>query len=165
MKTTHAILDGMHRRFNEPINPDVLAFHEGFADIVALMRHFTTPEILQNQIAQTRGDLESESMLGSLALQFGRGAGKRGALRRRNRHSGRERTMAPDQPILPHTRKSKSRTRAAPLGRGGIPMRSSPFYKGAYSPTSIESIPEGPRCSAAGRNTPRLGQLASQPRR
>ena len=26
-ETTHAILDGMHRRFNEPTNPDVLAFH------------------------------------------------------------------------------------------------------------------------------------------
>jgi subtilisin family serine protease len=80
-ETTHAILDGMHRRFNEPTNPDVLAFHEGFADIVALMQHFTMTEILRHQIARTRGDLESESMLGSLAMQFGRSTGKRGGLR------------------------------------------------------------------------------------
>jgi hypothetical protein len=80
-ETTHAILDGMHRRFNEPTNPDVLAFHEGFADIVALMQHFTMTEVLRYQISQTRGDLESESMLGSLAMQFGRSTGKRGALR------------------------------------------------------------------------------------
>jgi hypothetical protein len=30
-EVTHALLDGMHRRFNEPSNLDVLAFHEAFA--------------------------------------------------------------------------------------------------------------------------------------
>lgn len=80
-ETTHAILDGMHRRFNEPTNPDVLAFHEGFADIVALMQHFTIPEILEHEIGKTRGNLEAESTLGSLAIQFGRSTGGRGALR------------------------------------------------------------------------------------
>ena len=80
-ETTHAILDGMHRRFQEASNPDVLALHEAFADIVALMQHFTIPEILENQIAQTRGNLETESILGSLAVQFGRAIGGRGALR------------------------------------------------------------------------------------
>ena len=80
-ETTHAVLDGMHRRFNEATNPDVLALHEAFADIVALMQHFTIPELLQNEIARTRGDLEAESILGSLAVQFGRAIGGRGALR------------------------------------------------------------------------------------
>ncbi|HEY6802453.1 MAG TPA: S8 family serine peptidase [Pyrinomonadaceae bacterium] len=80
-ETTHAILDGMHRRFNEATNPDVLAFHEAFADVIALMQHFTIPEILENEIGRTRGDLKAETMLGSLALQFGRATGKRGALR------------------------------------------------------------------------------------
>jgi len=80
-EATHAVLDGMHRRFNEPTNPDVLALHEGFADVVALMQHFTIPEVLQREIARTRGDLEAESMLGSLAVQFGRALGGRGALR------------------------------------------------------------------------------------
>jgi hypothetical protein len=80
-ETTHAILDGMHRRFNEPTNLDVLAFHEAFADVVALMQHFTIPEILENVITRTRGDLESESILGQLAVQFGRAVGGRGALR------------------------------------------------------------------------------------
>ena len=80
-ETTHAILDGMHRRFNEPSNIDVLAFHEGFADIVALMQHFTIPEVLEHVISETRGNLEAESILGCLAVQFGRAMGGRGALR------------------------------------------------------------------------------------
>lgn len=80
-ETTHAILDGMHRRFNEPTNLDVLAFHEGFADIVALMQHFTIPGVLEHEIGRTRGDIEAESLLGSLALQFGYATGGRGALR------------------------------------------------------------------------------------
>ena len=80
-ETTHAILDGMHRRFNEATNPDVLALHEAFADIVALLQHFTIPEILETEIGRTRGNLKAESVLGSLALQFGRATGKRGALR------------------------------------------------------------------------------------
>jgi hypothetical protein len=81
-ETTHAILDGMHKQFNEATNLDVLAFHEAFADIVALMQHFTIPEILENVITRTRGDLESEeSILGTLAVQFGKAIGGRGALR------------------------------------------------------------------------------------
>lgn len=80
-ETTHAILDGMFRRFNESSNPDVLAFHEAFADIVSLMQHFTMTEFLEREIGRTRGDLEAESTLGSLAIQFGRAMGGRGALR------------------------------------------------------------------------------------
>ena len=80
-ETTHAILDGMHRRFNEPTNLDILGLHEGFADIVALMQHFTIPEVLRHEISRTRGNIEAESMLGSLAVQFGYATGGRAALR------------------------------------------------------------------------------------
>jgi len=78
---THAVLDGMHRRFVENTNPDALAFHEAFSDIVALFQHFTFPEVLYHQIAQTRGDLSAQSQLGKLAQQFGKAQGKRNALR------------------------------------------------------------------------------------
>jgi hypothetical protein len=81
-ETTHALLDGMHRKFVNATNPDVLAFHEGFADVVALLQHFTFPEILSDQIANTKGDFQShQSLLGQLAGQFGHATGLRGALR------------------------------------------------------------------------------------
>jgi hypothetical protein len=65
----------------EATNPDVLAFHEAFADIIALFQHFTFPEVLSHQIARTRGDLGSENLLGQLATQFGHARGTHGALR------------------------------------------------------------------------------------
>jgi hypothetical protein len=80
-ETTHALLDGIHPRFGEPSNPDVLALHEAFADIVALFQHFSLPEALRHQIARTRGDLAKQSLLGELAQQFGEALGRRGALR------------------------------------------------------------------------------------
>ena len=80
-ETTHALLDGMHRRFIENSHRDTLAFHEAFADIVALFQHFSFPEVLRQQIAKTRGDLASQSLLGQLAQQFGRAIGQYGALR------------------------------------------------------------------------------------
>ena len=56
-------------------------FHEAFADIVALFQHFTVPEALRDQIRRTHGNLAKQNMLGELALQFGQGIGKFGALR------------------------------------------------------------------------------------
>lgn len=80
-ETTHALLDGFHEHFMEPTNADVLAFHEAFADIVALFQHFSFPEVLRHQIAKTRGDLGSENLLAQLATQFGHARDTRGALR------------------------------------------------------------------------------------
>jgi hypothetical protein len=80
-ETTHAILDGLHRRFIDPTHPDTRAFHEAFADIVALFQHFTFPEVLKHQIAETRGDLKRQNLLGQLAQQFGQAIGGYGSLR------------------------------------------------------------------------------------
>ncbi len=80
-ETTHALLDGMHRRFNEPSNPDVLAFHEAFADIAALFQHFSLPEALRHQIAKTHGDLAAENLLLQLAVEFGQATESHRALR------------------------------------------------------------------------------------
>jgi hypothetical protein len=58
------------------------AFHEAFADIVAMFQHFTYPELVRHQIGQTRGKLRThENFLAQLATEFGRTTGKRAALR------------------------------------------------------------------------------------
>src|SRR5262245_18867232 len=80
-ETTHALLDGLQRRFIEPSNGDTLALHEAFADVVALFQHFSFPEVLRHQIAGTRGALASQNVLAALAHQFGQAIGSYGALR------------------------------------------------------------------------------------
>jgi subtilisin family serine protease len=80
-ETTHAILDGLHPRFREASNPDVLAFHEAFADIVALFQHFSLPEALRHQLAEVGGDIGKRCLLAELARQFGEATGHHGALR------------------------------------------------------------------------------------
>lgn len=80
-ETTHAILDGIFRYYMDQTHPDVGAFHEAFADIVALFQHFTFSESLKNQIAKTRGKFNAENLLGQLAVEFGKASGEYGALR------------------------------------------------------------------------------------
>lgn len=114
-EVTHAILDGLHRNYNRPSNPDVLAFHEGFADIVALFQHFTFPDVLKHQIAKTRGDLKQQNLLGQLAREFGKAVGGYGSLRDALGHTDPEtNTWIPHEPdprafhteLSPHRRGS-----------------------------------------------------------
>lgn len=103
-EVTHALLDGVHPRFNEPTNADVHAFHEAFADIVALFQHFSYPQVLESQIRRTRGNLDAENLLSQLAQQFGHATGRRGALRDALGHvdeqTGRWRPQEPDPHAL-----------------------------------------------------------------
>ncbi|RRI03901.1 peptidase S8 [Mesorhizobium tamadayense] len=78
---SHALLDGLHRRFQETSNPDVPAFHEAFADIVALFQHFTLKELVNFEIGKARGDVSAASLLSGIAKQFGEGSGRAGPLR------------------------------------------------------------------------------------
>jgi subtilisin family serine protease len=80
-ETTHAILDGIYRNFNNPTNPDQLAFHEAFADLAALLQHFTITRVVESQIRATRGRLDLENALFELAREFGKATGLHGALR------------------------------------------------------------------------------------
>ena len=82
-ETTHAILDSIHPRYIEDTNPDVAAFHEGFADIVALLQRFTFRELVENRLYAAAGRLDRQGfILGELATQFGEALkGNRGALR------------------------------------------------------------------------------------
>jgi hypothetical protein len=80
-EVAHALVDRLRPHFTEETNRDVFAFHEGFADIVAIFQHFSFPQILAETIQRTRGDLRSPTALGSLAQQFGYATGSGMALR------------------------------------------------------------------------------------
>ena len=110
---THALLDGLHRRFQEASNPDVPAFHEAFADIVALFQHFTMPELVRFEIARTRGDLVG-----------GEPAGRPGPAVRRGQRASRARCATTSSAAMqePALRDDKAR----PHERGAILV--SPVY-------------------------------------
>jgi hypothetical protein len=56
-ETTHAVIDGIRSHFTYATNIDVPAFHEAFADLVALFRHFSHKEVLLDAIQKTGGRL------------------------------------------------------------------------------------------------------------
>jgi hypothetical protein len=104
-ETTHALLDGLHPRYSERTNVDMAAFHEAFADIVALFQHFAMPESLTRQIRQARGSTaDIGRKLGQLAQQFGEATGLHGALRRFVGEVGAAMPVLNDDMTEPHER-------------------------------------------------------------
>ncbi|MEP6963309.1 MAG: hypothetical protein ABI995_14605, partial [Acidobacteriota bacterium] len=102
-EATHALLHSTNPHFIEPTGYDAPAFHEAFADIVALFQHFSFEDslidavqrtgglIYRNQFApdvrpekngpQVQAEIGQENPLVQLARQFGEAMGKRAALR------------------------------------------------------------------------------------
>jgi hypothetical protein len=102
-ETTHAVLDGIREHFIEPTGPDAAAFHEAFADIVALLQHFSFKDSLLDTIQRTGGlihrrqlapdvsadrdgpliqaEIGEDNPIVDLARQFGEAMGHRKALR------------------------------------------------------------------------------------
>ncbi|HEX5731504.1 MAG TPA: peptidase M4 [Blastocatellia bacterium] len=102
-EATHALVDSQRDFFMEATSPDAPAFHEAFADIVALFQHFSFKEALLEVIQQTGGsifrsvvdpetqpangapiiqaELTADNPLVGLAKQFGDAMGTRKALR------------------------------------------------------------------------------------
>jgi hypothetical protein len=78
---THAVVDRLRPDFMYPTNHDVAAFHEAFADLVALFHHFTLPDLVRRSLQANRGDISDASPLVKLALQFGEATGMGDALR------------------------------------------------------------------------------------
>ena len=89
-ETTHALLDGLRTGYTELSGPDQSAFHEAFADVVALLSIFSLPQIvaalLDEEFRPARqgstirlidagrvtGEALRETSLMALAEQFGR---------------------------------------------------------------------------------------------
>jgi hypothetical protein len=102
-ETTHALVDSQRDFFMEPTSPDAPAFHEAFADIVALFQHFSFMEAVLEMTKRTGGliyrpnveplvgarqgqaliqpELSTTNPLVELARQFGDAMGMRAALR------------------------------------------------------------------------------------
>lgn len=80
-ETAHAILHGLWQRSIEPSNADAMAFHEAFADIIALLQHFTMPNVVGQLLGQSGGSLREPGLLTGLGEQFGHATGRQGALR------------------------------------------------------------------------------------
>ena len=80
-EVTHAIVHRLRRYFMEATNRDVLAWHEAFADLVALFQHFVHRDVIVRAVTVTSGDLGHNSALLGLAEEFGQSTGRGGALR------------------------------------------------------------------------------------
>lgn len=78
---THALLDGLRAHFTLPTSSDVLAFHEAFADLVAIFQHFRHETLLEKAVAESRANLRDVGLLNFLARQFGETTGSGRALR------------------------------------------------------------------------------------
>ena len=72
---THALLDGMRVRFNTATNGDVSAFHEAFADLVALLQRFSYRKVVIANILRTNGDLTKDNDLLNLVFELALGQG------------------------------------------------------------------------------------------
>jgi hypothetical protein len=100
---THALVDGQREYLTDATGPDAAAFHEAFADVVALFQHFAYQDALLDTIHRTGGliyrrelepdvrrtgetaaiapELSEDNPLVGLARQFGQALGGRAALR------------------------------------------------------------------------------------
>ena len=70
-EVTHALLDGLRRHFSLPTSQDVLGFHEGFADIVAVFQHFSYEQVVRAAIRKSRGVISRAELLTGIARQLG----------------------------------------------------------------------------------------------
>jgi hypothetical protein len=90
-ETTHALLDALREKYMQPSSPDQAAFHEGYADVIALLSVFSQHELVEELLcgdddaaresrtlapeAVTEVALNRSALLG-LAEEMGKGMGK-----------------------------------------------------------------------------------------
>jgi len=80
-EVTHAIVHRVRPLFTIATNRDVFAYHEAFADLVAMFHHFLFRDIVETAVAGARSELGDATALLSLAHEFGKSTGRGGPLR------------------------------------------------------------------------------------
>jgi len=82
-ETTHALIDALRKRYLDPSGADQAAFHEGFADVIALLSVFSQVELVEELLhrgagpgpyiadKEVRAEALRESALFGLAEQMG----------------------------------------------------------------------------------------------
>ena len=100
------MLDGLRVRFDKGTNPDVGAFHEAFADLVAMLLRFSYKQVVRSNIRATKGDLAKDSDLLHMVLEVARG-GEPGIFAQ-DRSQARRRNMMPRKTSMNSARFSSS---------------------------------------------------------
>jgi hypothetical protein len=80
-EVAHALIDGMRSHFIYPSCADVLGFHEGFADLIAILQHFSYQQVLESEIRKSGNRLGKAPLLLGIAHAFGLSVGLPGSLR------------------------------------------------------------------------------------
>ena len=78
---THAIVHRLRPYYSEATNRDVFAWHEGFADLIALFQHFSYRDIVFDAVTASSGRIDDGTALFDLAVEFGESTGRGAALR------------------------------------------------------------------------------------
>ncbi|MBU3031099.1 hypothetical protein [Paracoccus marinaquae] len=71
-EVTHALIDGLRPDYDMPVHPDVFAFHEALADVVALLSRFERPGYLAYLLRESGMTFLQGRSLISLAPELGR---------------------------------------------------------------------------------------------
>jgi hypothetical protein len=80
-ETAHALLDALKPNFMRPSNPEALAFHEGFADLMAVFHRFSFRRYVRSVIERDRFQFDAKGLTGALAAEFASAMGRGDALR------------------------------------------------------------------------------------